>query len=85
MSISRDDSQQTTCNIITQAEDGARVCIALATCTLRPGKGMSFTVDVYDRAAIEKNIYAVRETIADYIKEEFLKAQEFDIPVSVPT
>lgn len=85
MIVVRDDSQQTTANVNVVESDGTRKTVASATCYIRPGKGMNFSVDVLDDAAIKpENIDAVKETIADYMAEEIEKAAALDVPVMMP-
>ena len=76
MSVMRDDSQQTSCNVMVQNKDGTQQAIASATCSLRPGRSFSFMVDVFDAQAVAANLTGVTDTIAGYMAEEFAKAQQ---------
>ena len=51
MAVIRDNSQQTTANVMIVQGDGERKTVATASCHIRPGKGMSINVDILDDAA----------------------------------
>ena len=87
MAVIRDDSQQTTANITVIGDDRIRKTVACASCNIRPGKGMTFTLDVMDDATdiSDENMKAVRASIAAYMGEEIQKAATLDVPVAMPT
>lgn len=86
MAVIRDDSQQTTANITVVDDDGTRKTVACASCHIRPGKGMTFTLDAMDEAAgvDEESMAAVRASIAAYMGEEIQKAAALGVPVAMP-
>ena len=68
------------------AGDGSRMTVATATCHIRPGKGLTFSIDVLDDAASsEGNIDSVRAAIGAYMTEEITKAAELGVPIALPT
>lgn len=86
MAIIRDDSQQTTASMSVTMENGERRQAVVVSCHIRPGRGMSITVDVQDTAAItEDNRAELSAAIAEYIGDELHKAAELGVPVGVPT
>jgi hypothetical protein len=86
MAVVRDDSQQTTANVNIVDSDGNRRTVASATCHIRPGKGVTFSMEVLDDAAISAaNIDDVRGTVAAYMAEEITKAAALGLPVALPT
>lgn len=81
--ISTEVSQQTTTNVFSN-RDGVRVLAASATCSIRPNRGMSISIDVADKAALE-NVWAEAATgISTYLGKEIRKAAAQGIPVSSP-
>jgi hypothetical protein len=85
MAVVRDNSQQTTANVMIVQGDGERKTVATASCHIRPGKGMSINVDILDDAATAaENVADVTATIAAYIGEEVAKAVQLGIPVALP-
>ena len=87
MAVIRDDSQQTTANITVVGDDGTRTTVVCAFCHIRPGKGMTITLDVMDDATdvSAENMAAVRASIATYIGDEIQKAAALGVPVAMPT
>ena len=83
MAIERSESQQTTCNA-TAIIDGERKQVASATCSIRPGKSMTFSVDVQaDLSQLsEEDRAAVVTMFEDYLAEEQMKASELGIPIN---
>lgn len=81
MAVYRDDSQQTSCNIMVSGDDGVLKCVATATCFLRPGKTLAFNVDVLDADAMAANLTQVEQVIQGYMAEEYAKAQASGVPV----
>lgn len=81
MAIERSDTQQTTCNAFS-VDNGERRQVASATCTIRPGKSVSFSIDLpqgtvedeYDRAAIAS-------MFKKFMEDELKKAQDTGIPI----
>lgn len=85
MAVIRDNSQQTTANVMIVQGDGERKTVATASCHIRPSKGMSINVDILDDAATAaENVADVTATIAAYIGEEVAKAVQLGIPVALP-
>ena len=86
MAVIRDDSQQTTANITVVGDDGTRTTVVCASCHIRPGKGMTITLDVMDDATnvSAENMAAVRASIAAYMGEEIQKAAALGVPVAIP-
>ena len=85
MAVIRDNSQQTTANVMIVQGDGERKTVATASCHIRPGKGMSINVDILDDAATAaENVADVTGTIAAYIGEEVAKAVQLGIPWRCP-
>lgn len=82
MAIERSESQQTTCNA-TAIIDGERRQVASATCSIRPGKSMTFSVDVLmDMSQLsEEDRKAIAAMFEDYLAEEQVKASELGIPI----
>ncbi len=82
MAIERSDSQQTTCNA-TAVIDGERRQVASATCSIRPGKSMTFSVDVQQDLSqlSEEDRKAIAVMFEDYLAEEQIKASELGIPI----
>ena len=83
MAIERSESQQTTCNA-TAIIDGERRQVASATCSIRPGKSMTISVDVQaDMSQLsEEDRAAVVIMFKDYLAEEQVKASELGIPIN---
>ena len=85
MSLERNDSQQTTCNA-TAIIDGERRQVASASVSIRPGKGMSVSVDLQaTRAQLTDDDFAeIVSMFAGYLAEEINKANGLGIPVALP-
>ena len=83
MAIERSESQQTTCNA-TAIIDGERKQVASATCSIRPGRSMTFSVDVQaDLSQLsEEDRKAIAVMFEDYLAEEQMKASELGIPIN---
>lgn len=82
MAIERSDSQQTTCNA-TAVIDGERKQVASATCSIRPGRSMTFSVDVltdWIQVSMEDRM-VVAKMFSDYLTDELVKASELGIPI----
>lgn len=82
MAIERSESQQTTCNA-TAIIDGERKQVASATCSIRPGKSMTFSVDVltdWIQVSMEDRM-VVAKMYSDYLTDELVKAGELGIPI----
>ena len=82
MAIERSESQQTTCNA-TAVIDGERKQVASATCSIRPGRGMTFSVDVltdWIQLSMEDRM-VVAKMFSDYLTDELGKADELGIPI----
>ena len=82
MAIERSESQQTTCNA-TAIIDGERRHVASATCAIRPGKSMTFSVDVQADMKLlsEEDRKAVAVMFEDYLAENQIVASELGIPI----
>lgn len=85
MAVIRDDSQQTTANVNLVDSTGNQRTIASATCHIRPGKGMTISVDVQDSLATSvDNLADVQATITAYMAAEITKAAALGVPVALP-
>jgi len=75
------DSQQTTC--VAMAEiNGERRQVASATCSIRPGRGMTFSVDVVEGlATTDEDMDRVADQFSAYLQTELGKARNLYIPV----
>ena len=82
MAIERSESQQTTCNA-TAVIDGERRQVASATCSIRPGKNMTISVDVQGDMSLlsDEDRRAIALMFEDYLAEEQIKASELGIPI----
>lgn len=81
MTIERTDSQQTTCNA-TAVIDGQKRQVAAATCSIRPGRGMSFSIDIpADVELGEEDAKAIAEMFGSYLSVELDKAAGLGIPI----
>ena len=85
MAIERSESQQTTCNA-TAIIDGERRQAASATVSIRPGKGMSVSIDLQvARAQLTDDDFSeIVNMFAGYLAEEINKANGLGIPVALP-
>ena len=82
MSIKRTDSQQTTCTATLVTDEGERRQAASATCSIRPGRGLSFSIDVMDGVEItDDDKKAVADMFGEYLMAELKKARDLDIPI----
>lgn len=84
MTVFRSDSQQTSCSVMVMGEDGVIRCVATASCHVRPGKNMTFSVDVLDEAGIAANLADVEQTILAFMAEEYQKAKATGVPIVPP-
>lgn len=81
MAIERADSQQTTCNAFTVI-DGERRQVAAASCAIRPGKGMSFSIDLpLGIIKDESDRAEIADMFRQYMADELSKAQGNGIPI----
>ena len=80
--IERMDSQQTTCNA-TALIDGERRQAAAATCTIRPGRGMIFSIDVppSDMKLDADDVNDIANMFKEYLEGELKKARSLGIPI----
>lgn len=87
MAVVRDNSQQTTANMNVVESDGSRKTAVCASCHIRPGRGMTITLDLMEEAGSisAENMEAVRQNVADYMAEEITKAAALGVPVAMPT
>lgn len=84
MSIERSDSQQTTCSAIATI-DGDRRMVASATCSIRPGRGIDFSVYLADHATVaEDEMAQIASMFASYLAEEIEKAAALGVPLTLP-
>lgn len=84
--IERSDSQQTTCSAMATV-DGERRAVASATVSIRPQRGMTFSVDWLDNnqeRISEADRAAIAALFADYLAAEMDKAAAHGIPVVRP-
>ncbi len=81
MAIERSDTQQTTCNAFSVV-DGERRQVATATCAIRPGRSVSFSVDL-PLGGVEdaEDREAITGIFRQYLEDELKKAQETGIPI----
>ena len=63
--------------------DGERKQVASATCSIRPGRSMTFSVDVQQDLSqlSEEDRKAIAVMFEDYLAEEETKASELGIPI----
>ena len=79
--IERSDSQQTSCSA-SAIIDGERRQVATAACGIRPGRGLTLSVDlVAGVRASEEDLAEVGELFAGYIREELKKAAGLGVPL----
>lgn len=83
MAIERSDTQQTTCNISVRRGDD-RIQAATASCAIRPGRSMSFSVDLYLDQMDEATAEEIRTAFTAYLAQEIEKAAACGIPVGNP-
>lgn len=83
MAVVRNDSQQTTASMYVVDADGTRRCVASATCHIRPGKGLTFSLDLLEEIG-EADAPEVAARVADYMAEEIAKAAALGVPVALP-
>ena len=84
MSIERTDSQQTTCNATTLI-NGERRQVASATCTLRAGKSLMFSVDLLDGGPelTADDRRDIADMFGNYLVSELEKAAGLGIPIAL--
>ena len=81
MAIERSESQQTTCNA-TAVIDGERKQVASATCSIRPGKGLTFSIDVMEDSGLsDDDKKAMADMFGEYLMAELKKARGLDLPI----
>ena len=81
MAIERTDSQQTTCNAIIVV-DGERKQAASATCSIRPGRSMTFSVDLSAGVELSADDWSdIRALFIEYLDSETEKAEKLGIPI----
>lgn len=79
--IERTDSQQTTCNA-TATVGGEKRQVATATCSIRPGRSMIFSVDLPPGTALEPEDAAqIKAMFETYMAGELEKARGMGIPI----
>lgn len=85
MSIIRTDSQQTTVNASVMV-NGERRQAASATCSIRPGRSMTISVDMTDDGVElqASDLADVANLFAGYIADEIKKAAGLGVPVKLP-
>ena len=83
MAIERSDSQQTSCNITVRRGD-ERVQAASASCSIRPGRSMSISVDLYLDQLDGETAEEIRTAFTAYLAREIEKAAACGIPVGKP-
>ena len=81
MAIERSDTRQTTCNAFSVI-DGERKQVATATCAIRPGQSVNFSVDlplgVIDN---ESDWVAIADMFKKFMADEMGKARDTGIPI----
>ncbi len=60
---------------------GNQQCIAHVGCTIRPGKGLSINIDVFNADMVHANADMVKESVNAFIAEAMVKAAATGIPV----
>ena len=82
MAIERSDSQQTTCNA-TAIIDGEKRQVASAICSIRPGKSLTFSIDLNPdiKALPDGDDKAIAEMFQEYMDGELGKARDLGIPI----
>lgn len=82
--IERNDSMQTTCNA-TATVNGEKRQVASATCTIRPGRGFTFTVDLVPGPDLTLDDKAeIADMYASFLEGQISKAAALGIPVALP-
>jgi len=85
MIIEREDSQQNIASFMATGNDGIRMQAASATCHIRPGKGLTLSVDVFDGVDIgADSMDGLRASIAAFMAAEVAKAASMGVPVALP-
>ena len=85
MTIDRRDSQQTTCTALLDRE-GGQTQAAQASCTIRPGRGVYFSVDLLDGVSLTaEERQEIARLFAGYIAEQIAAAAATGVPVTLPT
>ena len=82
MAIERSDSQQTTCNA-TAIIDGEKRQAASAICAIRPGKSLTFSIDLtpgFDTLA-DDDAEDIAGMFKEYLDGELHKARGLGIPI----
>lgn len=81
MTIERSESQQTTCNA-TAIIDGERRQVASATCSIRPGRSMTFSIDMNENVSLEgEDRAAVARLFDDFLAGQRGVADALGIPI----
>lgn len=82
MAIERSDSQQTTCNA-TAIIDGEKRQVASAICAVRPGRGLTLSIDLSQgfETLAEDDAKAIAAMFQTYMNDELEKARGLGIPI----
>ena len=82
MAIERSDSQQTTCNA-TAIIDGEKRQAASAICAIRPGRSLTFSIDLNPgiETLAEDDAEAIAVMFRTYMEDELEKARDLGIPI----
>ena len=82
MAIERSDSQQTTCNA-TAIIDGEKRQAASAICAIRPGKGLTISIDLTPgfETLTDDDAEAIAGMFKAYLDGELHKARGLGIPI----
>lgn len=80
MATERVDTQQTNCTVVLLI-DGEKEQAANASCAIRPGRSMSFNVDLIARGLSPEQLSEVSAEIGRYLAEELAKAEALGVPV----
>lgn len=82
MAIERSDSQQTTCNA-TATIDGEKRQVASAICAIRPGRSLTFSIDLNPgiKGLPDDDAGAIAKMFQEYMDSELEKARGLGIPI----
>lgn len=81
--ISTEMSQQTTANVYND-KGSERVLAVSATCSIRPEKGLTISIDISDSNALEGVREEAAVGLAAYLGQEMQKAAGLGIPITLP-
>ncbi len=81
MSSKRTDSQQTPCAVMLEI-NGERRQAGSATCSIRPGRGLTFSIDLIEGLEIpDDDMAEMAGMFGGYLMDELNKAKALGIPI----